>query len=323
MATITAGKCGAVDSSSELGWMTARNATTGNNVTNQSTSSNNMQFSAKYTSGGKGSEWYVKRMFLAFNATAYQTGYTITNLKLYYLPTTSTAGSSGAGAKMALVKSTAQGNANADLTTSDINNFDDTVDYAANDGSSDNTWRDLSTLQSVDLNSTAISAITSTGYLKICIMEYLYDYPDTAPTVAGTNIRAYANFSTVPYLSFTATPIGYSKGDINGTTSPEEKLNGVEYANISVVNDWLSFVASTGGTAYTIYYFGNISDLTVGSVLYSDNSGATSLPAGSYGSIVVDNPSVYLFGCNVSSGCSIFTINSSGVVTSASPPCCP
>ena len=59
MATITAGKYGAVDVSSELGWMTARNATTGNNVTNQSTSSNNMQFSAKYTSGGKGSEWYI------------------------------------------------------------------------------------------------------------------------------------------------------------------------------------------------------------------------------------------------------------------------
>jgi len=125
---------------------------------------------------------------------------------------------------MALVKSTAQGNANADLTTSDINNFDDTVDYAANDGSSDNTWRDLSTLQSVDLNSTAISAITSTGYLKICIMEYLYDYPDTAPTVAGTNIRAYANFSTVPYLSFTATALGYGNDVI-----------GVSYSNIDSV----------------------------------------------------------------------------------------
>ncbi len=235
MATITAGKYGTIDASSELGWTTARNATTGNNAYNQSTSTNNMQFSAKYTAGGKGSEWYVKRMFLAFNATAYQTGYTITNLKLYYLPTTSTAGSSGAGAKMALVKSTAQGNANADLTTSDINNFDDTVDYAANDGSSDNTWRDLSTLQSVDLNSTAISAITSTGYLKICIMEYLYDYPDTAPTVAGTNIRAYANFSTVPYLSFTATPIGYGNDVIGVSSSNIDTILGVASADIDSV----------------------------------------------------------------------------------------
>ena len=235
MATITAGKYGNVVNSSELGWMTARGASTGQNVQNQSTSTNTEQVRVYYASGGKGSEWTVRRMFLAFDATAYQTGYTITDLKLYYKPTTSTTGSSGAGMKMALVKSTAQGDADTNLTTSDFNNFDDTVDYAANDGSTDVTWTDLSTLQSVDLNATAISAITSTGYLKICIMEYLYDYPDTAPTVSGTNMRAYANFSTVPYLSFTATPTGWSSGDINGTTSPEDKLNAIGYTDISTV----------------------------------------------------------------------------------------
>jgi len=234
MATITAGKYGWVSASSELGWTTARNATTGNGIQNQSTSSNTESVRVSYTSGGKGSDWTVKRQFLAFNATAYQTGYTITNLKLYYLPTTSTAGSGGAGLKVALVKSTAQGNADTNLTTSDINNFDDTVDYAANDGSLAVTWRDLSTLESWDLNSTAISAITSTGYLKICIMEYLYDYPDSAPMSTGT-LSAFSNYSTVPYLSFTATPTGWSYGDINGTTSPEDKLNAVGYAYISTV----------------------------------------------------------------------------------------
>jgi hypothetical protein len=236
MATVTASKYGWVSASSELGWSTARDASTGTNTQNQSTSSNTEQCAVTYSSGGKGSDWAVKRLFLAFNATAYQTGYTITNLKLYYLPTTSTEGSSGAGMKMALVQSTAQGNANTDLTTSDIDNFDDSVDYAANDGSADNTWSDVSTLSSVDLNATAISAITSTGYLKICIMEYLYDYPDTAPTTNPTAMKAFANYSTVPYLSFTATPTGWSDGDINGTTSPEDKLNAVEYTDISWVN---------------------------------------------------------------------------------------
>ena len=234
MATITAGKYGWVAASSELGWMTARNATTGTNTQNQSTSSNTESVAVNYSSGGKGSNWSVKRQFLAFNVTAYQTGYTITDLKLYYKPTTSTAGSGGAGLKVALVKSTAQGNANANLTTSDINNFDDTVDYADNDGLI--VWRDLSTLQSWDLNSTAISAITSTGYLKICVMQYLNDYPDTAPTVSGTNLNGYSNYSTVPYLSFTATPTGWSDGDINGTTSPEEKINAKEYADIAYIN---------------------------------------------------------------------------------------
>jgi len=233
MATITAGKYGWVSASSELGWTTARNATTGSNVFNQSTSTDSEQCAVTYSSGGKGSDWSVKRLFLAFNATSYQTGYTITNLKLYYLPTTSTEGSGGAGMKMALVQSTAQGNANTNLTTSDIDNFDDSVDYADNDGLV--VWRDLSTLQSVDLNSTAISAITSTGYLKICIMEYLYDYPDTAPTTNPTAMKAFANYSTVPYLSFTATATGYGNDVIGVSSANITSVNAVATADISEI----------------------------------------------------------------------------------------
>ena len=235
MATITAGKYGWASATSELGWSGARDATTGNAVFNQSTSSNTEQCAVTYSSGSKGSDWSVKRLFVAFNATSYQTGYTITNLKLYYLPTTSTEGSSGAGMKMALVQSTAQGNANTDLTTSDINNFDDAVDYAANDGSQDNTWRDLATLSSVDLNATAITAITSTGYLKICIMEYLYDYPDTAPTTNPTNMKAFANYTTVPYLSFTATATGYGNDVIGVSSANIDSVNAVATADISEI----------------------------------------------------------------------------------------
>ena len=233
MATITAGKYGWVSASSDLGWMTARNATTGNNTQNQSTSTNTESVMVNYVSGGKGSQWDVKRQFLAFDTTVYQTGYTISNLKLYYLPTTSTAGSGGAGLKVALVKSTAQGNANANLTTSDINNFDDTVDYADNDGT--DVWRDLSTLESWDLNSTAVSAITSTGYLKICVMEYLHDYPDSAPLVNPTSYNGSANYGTVPYLSFTATPTGYGNDIIGVSSSDISEVIAISSADISQV----------------------------------------------------------------------------------------
>ena len=233
MATITAGKYGWVAAESELGWTTARNATTGISVFNQSTSTNTEQCAVTYSIGSKGSNWMVKRLFLAFNVTTYQTGYTITALKLYYLPTTSTEGSSGAGMKMALVQSTAQGNADTNLAVADFNNFNDGTDYAANGGSTDNTWRDLAVLSSVDLNATAITAITSTGYLKICIMEYLYDYPDTAPT--PLDYKGYANFNTVPYLSFTATPTGYGNDIIGVTSSNIGEVISVASADISEV----------------------------------------------------------------------------------------
>ena len=234
MATITAGKYGYVVNSSETSWMIARDSSTGSSVFNQSTSTDSEQCAVTYSSGSKGSNWLVKRLFLAFNATAYQTGYTITNLKLYYLPTTSTTGSSSTGMKMALVQSTAQGNADTNLTVDDFNNFNDGTDYAANNGSTDNTWRDLNTLSSVDLNATAISAITSTGYLKICIMEYLYDYPDTTPGSA-LSLAAYANYNTVPYLSFTATALGYGNDVIGVSSSNIASVNAVATADISEI----------------------------------------------------------------------------------------
>ena len=233
MATINASKYGYAYAASELGWMTARDASTADAVTNQPSSSNLKIIRTQYESGSKGSNWEINRAWFAFNVTAYQTGYTISDLKLYYKPTTSTVGSGGAGLKIAVVKSTAQGNANADLTTSDFNNFDDTVDYADNDGLV--VWRDLSTLEYWDLNSTAISAITSTGYLKVCIMEYLYDYPDTAPTTNPTNIYAYCNFGTVPYLSFTATATGYGNDVMGVSSSNINSVNAVGTADISEI----------------------------------------------------------------------------------------
>ena len=237
MATVTAGKYGIIYAESDLGWSPGvRTATSGNSLWNQTTSTNINTVQAAYSSGSKGSVWIVVRMFLAFNVTAYQTGYTLSDMRLYYVPTTSTVGSSGAGMKMALVKSTAQGNANTNLALADFNNFDDSVDYAANDGSQNNTWRDLSSLQYVDLNATAITAITGTGYLKICIMEYLFDYPNTAPTVNPTAMKAYGNFgSTVPYLSFTATAAGYGNNIIGVEAGSIGDVISVSRSDISEV----------------------------------------------------------------------------------------
>jgi len=235
MATVNASKYGYGYAASELGWMTARGASTANAVTNQPSSSNTRIIKVFYESGSKGNNWEIARAWFAFDVTAYQTGYTISDLKLYYLPTTSTSGHGGAGLKVAVVKSTAQGNADTNLTTSDFNNFDDTVDYADNDGSTGCTWRDLNTLSSIDLNSTAVSAITSTGYLKMCIMEYLYDYPDTAPTTNPTSVDAYCNFGTVPYLSFTATAIGYGNDVIGVSSSNIGSVNAVGTADISEI----------------------------------------------------------------------------------------
>ena len=179
MATVNASKWGMVNNQASSSWSATRSAGTGSGIYNNPTDNDYRSFYVEYTSGGKGDEWTIRRWFIAFDVSSYATGYTITNLKLYYKPTASgSATPSGATSKVAIVKSTAQGNANSDLTTADYDSFDDSVDYADNDGT--DVWLDGTTLSYFDLNSTAISAFSG-SYLKVCILEYVNDYSNATP----------------------------------------------------------------------------------------------------------------------------------------------
>jgi len=231
MATVTAAKWGTSGYNGSVSFANTRGQTTGNYaLVNNDTSSNRVMTSFFYSAGSKGSTWDLRRAFYAFNVSSYASGYTISNLRFYYVPTATGSGT----CKVAIVKSTAQGNANTNLTNSDYDSFDDGVDYADNDGT--DIWTDGTSLSYFDLNATAVSAFTS-SYLKLCILEYSHDYNNMSP-LSNTDISSFINASsTVPYLSFTATPTGWSDGDINGTTSPEEKINAKAYADITYINN--------------------------------------------------------------------------------------
>ena len=227
MATVNAGKWGYVGFEGSTSFSNSRGQSTGDELSNNYTGSNRVHVSFFYDSG-KGGTWAFRRGFYAFNVSSYASGYTISNLKFYYKPTASGQGT----CLIAAVKSTAQGNADTDLALADYDSYDQSVNYAANDGSIG--WFDGTALSYFDLNSTAISAFTS-SYLKICILEYTHDYSNSSP-FANTNISGFLNGTTTPYLSFTATPTGWSYGDINGVTSPQEELNAVSYTNMDLVN---------------------------------------------------------------------------------------
>ena len=229
MATVTASKYGTIVKQGSTSFSATRTGT-GSSVLNQTSTSNGTAGQMNYETG-KGDEWNIKRLYLAFDVSAYASGYTITNLKLYYTPTTSTT----SNFKIAVIKSTAQGDADADLATSDYYTpLDYGVDYADNDGT--DVWADSSSLSYFDLNSTAIAAF-SNSYIKLAIVEYTHDYNNAAPGFA-TDWKSYWNTnSTVPYLSFTATSTGWNYGEINGVTSPSDELNAIEYADIDRINE--------------------------------------------------------------------------------------
>ena len=228
MATVTASKYGTINYQGDSSFSATRTAATGSSASNQSGSSDEKNGMMYYASG-KGDEWEIRRSYLAFNVSSYATGYTITNLKLYYKPTATGSGTY----KIAIIKQTAQGNANADLTTSDYYTpLDYTVDYAANNGTL--TWSDSTSLSYFDLNATAISAFTS-NYLKLAIVEYNQDYGNSAPGFTMNLTSYWDPDDTVPYLSFTATPTGYGNDIIGVSSSDISKVIDVATADISQV----------------------------------------------------------------------------------------
>ena len=230
MPTINASKYGFMSNSAQGSgaFTTARNASSASGTAfnqptgDQITTSFNIGFSSK------GDTATLKRSWWAFDVSTYASGYTITDLQIQFDPTTNTS----TNFPIAIVKSTAQGNADTNLTQADWNNLDFNTLYSAN--SSTNYWPDSSSVSTIDLNSTAIAAF-STSYLKICILWY-FDYSGIGSLVTA-NGQAYQSYNYVPRITFSAAASGWSGGDINTVAvNADNKVNGVGYANIEEVN---------------------------------------------------------------------------------------
>ena len=219
MPTITATKYGVLQNFGTDSWAATRDATTAASVQNQPNNSNAIAAKTSFSSGGKGSELQVFRSFFAFDTSSYSSGFTITNLKLQFDPTTSTS----TNMAVAFVNSTAQGSrpSFSNLSTSDFDNYGST-NYGQND--EEFLWPDTNNISTMNLNSNAITAFL-TGQLKIAILSFS-DYDDLEPEVSGTNQQARQNFAYTPRLTFTATASGYSN-----------TVNGVIGENISEVID--------------------------------------------------------------------------------------
>jgi len=226
MPTVNAGKYGYMDNSSTISFSSLRSETTSFpfNPANQPSQSNAQAVRRGFVTGGKGSEWQLRRSWWAFNVSTYASD-TITNLRLYYDPTTSTT----TNFPVAIVKSTAQGDADENLVQADWNNLDFNTLYG---GGSNVYWNDSNSLSYFDLNANAVSAF-ETSYLKVCVIWY-QDYTNTTPSTTGFQ-NAFQNFRTIPYLSFTATSAGYGNAVTGVINSNIARVQGIPKTNISTI----------------------------------------------------------------------------------------
>ncbi|QDP67769.1 MAG: hypothetical protein GOVbin3530_28 [Prokaryotic dsDNA virus sp.] len=225
MATVNASKYGYMENASTESFAEVRNGSTGYGISNQPTSSNVIAVRRNYVTGGKGSEWTLKRSWWAFDVSSYASD-TITDLRLYYDPTTFTS----SNFPIAVVKSTAQGNANSNLVAGDWDSVDFNTVYA---GGATTYWADTNNLSYWSLNANAVSAFTS-NYVKVCVMWY-QDYANIQPTLTGIQ-NGYQNFSTIPYLSFTATSAGYENNVAGVLNSNISRVVGLPKSAISKVS---------------------------------------------------------------------------------------
>jgi len=233
MPKIDAGKYGEAHSGNETNFTTARQ--TGNSVTNQSTNSN-IKVGDFFTNAGKGARtWRFTRFFCAFDTSSYSSGYAISNLTFNWRNTASTlCAPTICFPTFIIVKSTAQGSADTDLSTSD---YYSSVVYSTAYSSNTN----LSTSagdSSISLNSTAITDFAS-GLLKVVMVQYGNDYSDTTST-SDMEQRAYANFASgsngyVPYLQFDAVQTGYDNDVIGVSSGNIDSVESVATANISQI----------------------------------------------------------------------------------------
>ena len=226
MPTINASKYGFMSNSAQGSgaFSTARNASTASGTAfnqptgTQTTTSYNIGFSSK------GDTATLKRSWWAFNVSSYASGYTISNLNLKFDPTTNTS----TNFPIAVIKSTAQGNANTNLSQSDWDSLDFNTLYSTN--SSGNYWPDSNSVSTISLNSTAISAF-STSYLKVCIVWW-YDYTGIGSLVTANGV-AYQNYNYTPRIEFTAVASGYPNTVIN--VADHSKINNISTTDINAV----------------------------------------------------------------------------------------
>ena len=115
MPNITASKYGIATGSLSQNFSTAR--TTASSYSNQPSTSNSTALEYFRDSGKGGTNYRFRRFFLAFDVSAYASGYAITNLQLNWRSTTSTQNITNGAI---VVKSTAQGNADTNLSGSNF-----------------------------------------------------------------------------------------------------------------------------------------------------------------------------------------------------------
>ena len=234
MPTVNATKYAIIGSNYGNSFTTARQ--TGNFATNQLSGFTSAAFMSRIT-GKAGTVYRISRYFMAFDLSAYS-GQIITNLTLTFRSTTNT---SSGGLGIALLKHTAQGSGTS-FSNATASEFYSDVDFSTIYSTGVPYFSDANADNTQTLSSGAMTDASS-GSLRVVMLQGDNDYSNSAPTsttddkgVLSTSSSIQSGF--IPYLTFTATPAGWTDGDVNGVLNADiDDVNSVDKTDIKYVNN--------------------------------------------------------------------------------------
>lgn len=276
MPTVNATKYAIIGSSYGNSFTTARQ--TGNFATNQPSGYTSGVYMSRVT-GKAGTVYRISRFFMAFDLSAYS-GQIITNLTLTFRSTTN---SSSGGFSIKLLKHTAQGSGTtfSNATTSE---FYSDVDFSSTYSTGLPYFSDANANNVQTLSSSAMTDASS-GSLRVVMVQGNNDASNSAPTSTTDDLGVLSTSSTVqsgfiPYLTFTATPAGWTDGDVNGVLNADiDDVNSVDKTDIKYVNNVQGgfelvikpTASAGGGPSVVVYTYVNPTyNVTNGDALYED-----------------------------------------------------
>lgn len=216
-------------------WSTARDGGTGTNASSTLTSTNNAAGVQGATS--RGGYYVVVRSFFSFDVSGITSTVASATLNLRGFSTNS--------GDVIVVKANRPNGSN--LITADFDalpgfSAGNTMSGNVTDYSSEVTSWSTSGYNSITLNSTALSDLTSLNSFIVALVEFDHDYSNVAPAQDGTHYRVglyYSDNSGTsfdPYIDYTLAPTGYAN-NVNGVSSANiGSVIGVATANIDKIN---------------------------------------------------------------------------------------
>jgi len=275
MPTVNATKYAIIGSTYGGSFTTARQ--TGNFATNQPSGYTSGVYMSRVT-GKAGTVYRISRFFMAFDLSAYS-GQIITNLTLTFRSTTNT---SSGGLGIALLKHTAQGSGTS-FSNAATSEFYSDVDFSTIYSTGVPYFSDANADNTQTLSSGAMTDASS-GSLRIVMVQGSNDYSNSAPTSTTDDLGVLSTSSTIqsgfiPYLTFTATPAGWTDGDVNGVLNADiDDVNSVDKTDIKYVNNvdaagnlLIIRGGSMSGSPQNVYTSKNPSySITNGDIIYED-----------------------------------------------------